>query len=138
MAVFCHCGDPAAPNDYLCDNCRIAADPRQWDDRYRCYQSVGKYLQERKKIYYGMELFFPEDSPWAWLRILDEASLADPEALTSRDGYVGSQAILIQYMARLRQPLLVVWKVTGDIYKLDEDSTVPDDPIWQFSTGKIL
>lgn len=138
MAVICHCGNSAAPNDYLCDICRISTDPRQWDDRYRCYQSVGKYLQERKRIYYGMELFFPEDSQWAWLRILDEASLADPEALTSRGDYIGSQAIMQQYMDRIRQPMLVVWKATGDIYRLDADSTVPDDPIWDYSTGKIL
>lgn len=122
----------AAPEDYLCRRCRAELDPGDWDDRHRVQKSVAAYLYARGLMYYGIELFFPEDSPWAWLRILDDPSLADPEAVVKRDGFFSSGDLLREYEKRLKVPMLVVWKHTGHIYEIEEDSTVGDDPLWEY------
>lgn len=85
-------------------------------------------------MYYGFELFFPEDSPWAWLRILDEPSLADPEAITSKAMFTSGD-LLRSYEKRTGVPLLVVWKSTGNIFRM-VGGAVEDDPIFEYEADR--
>jgi DNA-directed RNA polymerase subunit RPC12/RpoP len=118
--------DQSIGQDYLCPRCRIAMEPKEWDERERVVNAVNEWLRSRGIVYYGHEIMYPQDSPWAWVKVYEDKALAsDLVGQASWDARSYDT-----FLTRGKLKWFYVWKKTGNVYEAGQDGAVGDDPIF--------
>jgi endogenous inhibitor of DNA gyrase (YacG/DUF329 family) len=112
--------------DYLCARCRVNLDPTEWDERDRVMAAVQEWLRSRGKIYYGHEIMYPKDSPWAWIKVYQDADTV--EALLGQAAHDARS--YDTFLNRYKVKWYHVWKHSGCVYETEPDGSIGDDPLF--------